>query len=84
MANLVSEIVVIPELRPAVYTLHERGATPVQHNVMVHTTKTGMHGGYMVEFDTVLMKEVVVDNRNGLRFLDSKHDDYCWEVGEDG
>lgn len=78
------EIVIKPELRPAIYTRHERNENPVQHNVLVHTTKTGMHGGYIVEFYSGLLHEVVVDNRHSICFLDNLHEEFCFEKLTEG
>lgn len=79
-----AEITVRAELRPAILTNVLFNDDPSKdstrdENVLVHTTKEGMHGGYMCELEDGRMIEVDPSmNCFELRFTDHMHVQYCF------
>lgn len=81
-----AEITLRAELRPAILThYYDDYDKSTEMKVLVHTTMTGAHDGYMCELEDGRIVEVLIGlGQTGLRFTDPMHGQYCFGDEEAG
>lgn len=80
MAELMTKIEIAAELRPALLVM--RGCEDME--VLVHTVKTGRHGGFIVEDKYGALQEVQIEPPAcTLKYVDDKHAEYVFPKAYD-